>query len=398
MRELPKERNSKNGTQRREDAGAFSWEGGRPRPPAVRLDRFLGRFFSFPLLRIGTTRILEYPNSRMDPVTFARFSGGRDARPPIKTSIPLRNTDRGEQTMRRLIALAFLLLLALLSSACYYNPMPLLGRAVYYPKYEVTQDTDSMLTVHVSKKMDIQFRKLPDRDCWISTTEVSIAQMKASWRWWRPDLSWYKKQPGYLETWPAMNVMLDEASYYCSWLNRRMKHEVIPEEYSVRLPTVEEWESAAKCGTDRVYPWGNEWPPAKFADGRYPNLMGEDRYLSPSNNIYVGNDYCGIPFPERAYIPGYRDGFPGPCPVELAGKNEWGLVGLAGNVEEWCWDEKKQDYVLKGGCWKSAHPDSPRIFKSHEMPVSPWPFCPLLRDRRSHYGGGFRVVIAPEMK
>jgi hypothetical protein len=305
-----------------------------------------------------------------------------------------------EKAMRRVLSFVSLILLILLSSGCYYNPMPLLGRAVYYPKYPVTQDTDSILTVHVNKKMDLQFRKIPDRDCWIGTTEVSIEQMKASWRWWRPDLSYYKLQPGYLESWPAMNVTLDEVAYYCSWLNRRMKHGVIPEGYLVRLPTVEEWEDAAKCGTDRMYPWGNEWPPVKFSDGQYSNVTGEDRFpkSGPSYRFRYGNMFYGYPNGEENKILGYRDGFPGPCPVEQAGMNEWGIMGLAGNVEEWCWDEKKQDHVLKGGDWMSFHPDSFRISASYELHVKPWPFCPLLRDRRSHYGSGFRVVLAPETK
>jgi len=276
--------------------------------------------------------------------------------------------------------------------------MPLLGRAVYYPKYEVTQDTDSLITVHVGKKMDIQFRKLPDRDCWIGATEVSIAQMKASWRLWRPDLTWYMEQPGSQETWPAMNITLDEAAYYCSWLNRRMKHGVVPEGYSVRLPTVEEWEDAARCGTDREYPWGNEWPPVMFSDGRYPNVMGEDRYPIPLDNVFVWKSYCGVPLSGSGNVKNYFDSFPGPSPVEEAGKNEWGIMGFAGNVEEWCWDEKKQDHVLKGGDWMSFHPDSFRISGSYELRVKPWPFFPLLPDRRSHYGGGFRVVLAPETK
>ncbi|HNY29170.1 MAG TPA: SUMF1/EgtB/PvdO family nonheme iron enzyme [Candidatus Sumerlaeota bacterium] len=300
--------------------------------------------------------------------------------------------------MRRVLSFVSLILLTLLSSACYYNPMPLLGRAVYYPKYEVTQDTDSLLTVHVNKKMDIQFRKIPGRDCWMGTTEVSIEQMKASWRLWRPDVTWYMEQPGAQETWPAMNVTLDEAAYYSSWLNRRMKHGVIPEGYSVRLPTVEEWEAAARCGTDRMYPWGNDWPPTKFTDGRYPNVMGEERYPIPPHNVYVGDDYCGIPWRDDAKIPGYRDGFPGPCPVEQAGMNVWGIMGLAGNIEEWCWDGSSQDYVMKGGDWMSFHPNHFKISNSNKMRKKPWPFFPLVPDRRSHHGGGFRVVLAPETK
>ncbi len=295
--------------------------------------------------------------------------------------------------MRRVLSFVALILLTLLSSACYYNPMPLLGRAAYYPKYEVTQDTDSLLTVHVGKKMDIQFRKLPNRDCWIATTEVSIEQM--DYYLGGTQSREYRSKPGYKESWPAMNITVQQALCFCSWLSRHLEGGQVSKGYSVRLPTVEEWEDAARCGTDRLYPWGDEWPPVKFEDGQYPNVMGEDRFKTDTLESHC---YLGIPYREEAKIAGYRDGFPSPCPVELAGQNAWGIVGLAGNVEEWCWDEETRDYILKGGYWEGFHPDHFDISKSHILNNKPWPFFPLLADRQSHRGSGFRVVIGPEMK
>jgi len=281
--------------------------------------------------------------------------------------------------MCRLIALAFPLLLALLSSAC------------FFPRFKVTQEADSLLTVHINDRTSMQFRKIPGRDFWMGTTEVSLAQKKC----WRNSISdrGYKRLPGYQETWPAQNITADDASSFCSWMSRHLERGLIPRGYSVRLPTVEEWEYVARCGTDRLYPWGNEWPPVKFEDGRYPNVMGEDRFETKQLS-----SYHGIPYRKDAMFSGYWDGFPGPCPVELAGKNEWGIVGLAGNVEEWCWDDQNRKYGLKGGYWMSFHPNHFDISKFKEMGDTPWPFCPLFRDRKSHIGSGFRVVIVPKRK
>jgi len=282
--------------------------------------------------------------------------------------------------MRRLIVLASLFLLTLLSSGC------------FFPRFKVTQEADSLLTVHINDRTIMQFRKIPGRDFWMGTTEVSLAQMKA-WGDSRSD-AYYARLPGYQKTWPAMNITVAEASSFCFWMSRHLEHGLIPKGYFVRLPTVEEWEYVARCGTDRLYPWGNDWPPVKFEDGRYPNVMGADRFTTGTVATY----YLGKPHAEFAQILGYRDGFPGPCPVELAGKNEWGIMGLAGNIEEWCWDRNQRKYVLKGGDWMSFHPDHFNISKFDEMGNAPWPFCPLFLDRRSHRGSGFRVVIVPKRK
>ncbi|HNY27064.1 MAG TPA: SUMF1/EgtB/PvdO family nonheme iron enzyme [Candidatus Sumerlaeota bacterium] len=312
--------------------------------------------------------------------------------------------------MNRFISIASLFLLTLLSSGCFnsrlnvtQDPDSLLtahSNDRTDIQLRVTQDMDSLLTVHINDQTDLQFRKIPNQDFWMSVTEVSIAQMEPAGRWPNAEYVYLGDEPGYQETWPAMNVMPQEILNFCSWLNKRVTHDVIPKGYSVRLPTVEEWETAAKCGTDREYPWGNEWPPAKFTDGRYPNLMGEDRFPKSGAEFKFryGNMYYGYPDGEENQILGYRDGFPGPCPVEQAGMNEWGIVGLAGNVEEWCWDRGKQDYVLKGGWWTSCFPGELKISRIHELPEKPWPFDSRVRDRRSHWGSGFRVVLAPEMK
>ena len=97
-----------------------------------------------------------------------------------------------------------------------------------------------------------------------------------------------------------------------------------------RLPLEAEWILMAKCGDNRKYPWGNEWPP-KY--GNYSDLTAREKL----------SDWHGIT--------GYDDGYVVTCPVYEAGLNEWGIYGLAGNVWEWCddWFDSGKTYKVRHG-------------------------------------------------
>lgn len=93
-------------------------------------------------------------------------------------------------------------------------------------------------------------------------------------------------------THPIDGVRWDEANYFCTWLADKYR-------WRVRLPTESEWERAARGGDAREYPWGDRYEPgrANLADLRI-------RQTTP-----VGS------FPK--------------------GASPFGILDLAGNVDEW---------------------------------------------------------------
>lgn len=162
---------------------------------------------------------------------------------------------------------------------------------------------------------------------------------------------------------PAVQVSYYNAGGFCTWLTSTAgRVQKLPEGFAFRLPTKAEWQAAARCGQDRRYPWGNDWPPQS---GNYGNqeVFGKDWQLQ-----------------------GYTDAFPVTCEVEKSGANEWGLWGLGGNVWEWSSDEKNGLYGVFGGGWSDV--------VKEPLVIEPKGFN--YTDPGSTYDNiGFRVVLAP---
>ncbi len=104
---------------------------------------------------------------------------------------------------------------------------------------------------------------------------------------------------------PVVGVSWHEANAYCRWLTEQWSEERpewAAEGVKIRLPKEAEWEYAARGGTSRAYPWGDEKPDDRRAN--YDDRLGQTSAVG----IYP------------------------------AGATAEGLWDMAGNVREWCAD------------------------------------------------------------
>lgn len=164
---------------------------------------------------------------------------------------------------------------------------------------------------------------------------------------------------------PVVMLVYEDAEAFVGWLNE----EVISNQYAgieAKLPDGKEWETLARCGDSRKYPWGDEWPPSY---GNYGALVMAGRA-------------------ERAY----SDRFDVTCPVKESGKNDWGVYGLAGNVWEFTTDFHDvytNARVLRGGAW-------PNKVWTDSHGNDRWMLCSYRYvDATPYVAAGFRVLIIP---
>lgn len=149
-----------------------------------------------------------------------------------------------------------------------------------------------------------------------------------------------KSTGGYSARWfqrrnPVSFVSVADATDYCRWLSERTGE-------TVRLPTEEEWEFAARGGIRRArYPWG------------WGNPEGRACYNAKA--------------------------------VRRAGSfeaNPFGLYDMAGNVFEWCASAAGEQAPARGGSWSEKYPSFLRVFHRVLFPCD-------YRDADV----GFRIVV-----
>jgi len=167
-----------------------------------------------------------------------------------------------------------------------------------------------------------QFKRFVDATGYMTDAEKG----KGSWlvgdamRGPNPEGNWnhniYKQE----EDHPVVSVSWYDAVAYCAWLSQKIGIEV-------ELPTEAQWERAARGTDGRMFPWGNEdadGTRANFADIRFAKKYGDRR------RVHKDVD----------------DGFTETSPVGSypAGASPYGLMDMAGNVWEWCYDYFNPDY------------------------------------------------------
>lgn len=136
---------------------------------------------------------------------------------------------------------------------------------------------------------------------------------------------------------PIVCVSWDDARAYVSWLNSFV------EGGGYRLLTDEEWEYAARGGSEDPYPWGDE------ANRRRANYGDDDNDHNDHNDLRSQGRAEG------------RDHWVYTSPIGSFDPNNFRLFDVSGNVAEWtstCFGEAARGtlcstYTVRGGSWRS---------------------------------------------
>lgn len=191
----------------------------------------------------------------------------------------------------------------------------------------------------VTNSLGMKFREIPGIPVLFCIWETRVSDWEAflqdsKYRW--------NYKPHFPQTGehPVVNVTLQDALAFCSWLTEKEQASgKITTLQSYRLPTNKEWDAAVGLASGRnalrglpekvideqSFPWGTQWPPPRTA----------------------GN----LNFSE---ITGTEDGFVYTAPVGSFDPSPEGLYDLAGNAWEWAWDQELHSEIsatLRGGSW-----------------------------------------------
>ncbi len=160
---------------------------------------------------------------------------------------------------------------------------------------------------------------------------------KTGWEWKEEG---ERIQPRYLgdptvnnPIFPVVGVTWYEAEAYAAWRSEKMKENgQLPEGYTVRLPSEEEWERAARGTDGREYSWGEEFY-QRFANTRESGALGTTAVCT--------------------------------YPQGITPSDVW---DMSGNVLEWTRTNKDSEFTLRGGAWNNSGRDTRCWFRYWGVP------------------------------
>jgi formylglycine-generating enzyme required for sulfatase activity len=210
---------------------------------------------------------------------------------------------------------------------------------------------------------------------WIGKTEITVAEFRrfterSGYPFPAKELvpeenNWLLRgRDGY----PMNYVSKQDAQAYATWLSKQSG-------MRCDLPTEAQWEKAARGIDAAIYPWGDAWDAsmANFCDKRCPIQWRKNQ----------------------------DDGFATSSPVDAkpGDRSPWGVLGMGGNVSEWCRDAFGFRYpsspvknplseskgggnsIVRGGSWRDFPERLQASYRFH-YPED---------NRYSHIG--FRLVV-----
>lgn len=140
---------------------------------------------------------------------------------------------------------------------------------------------------------------------------------------------------------PVVCVSWLDATAYADWLTERTGR-------SYRLPTLEEFQEAARAGGDTKFWWGDD-ASAVCEHANVGDASLEKKYSKTKSNV------------------GCDDGFVHTSPVDHFKPNAWGLHDMAGNVWQWtnsCLKGDCSNAHFRGGAWNDVWPHQFAITES----------------------------------
>lgn len=208
--------------------------------------------------------------------------------------------------------------------------VPIKGNYLYASPSEVSNEDylDFLASINTESK---QKALKPDTLVWLAESVYN-----------EPFVETYFRHPAY-SNYPVVGINHNQAIAYCGWLERQYNDALANDskdprkKVQVRLPTVQEWEVAARADLDdlALFPWQGDYLRIR----KCPDML--DKYKKYEGMVLANFKRGGGSLTDNAHIT---------APTLSYMPNSYGLYNMAGNVAELVQDKS----LVKGGGWNST--------------------------------------------